>query len=436
MANVLTSFLIGIGFDTSKLDSGMRDVDSKMGQVKGSALKVSAALVAVFGSAAASVVKTAAGVDQLALKTGNMRTPMQYIYNYGNALKFLGGSAEDALGIVSTIERTLNNLQLKGDLGPLQDLALAGIDISQLTNAKSAQEFLATLSQQVPQLDKNQRGVVQQSLGLSDAALKSLTQGPEAFQASMARSEELSGNIEKLTDNSRKLMENSAEFSLAIEGITNELSVQFLSSLVGVSGWINNFLKENKEGITGAIKYAADNATATAVLGAGATASLLGAGLSKIGLSTIGGAASGAGTLGVAVAGSAIGANVLNESLGKYVPGYSQASLGFDEALKSVTGLDRIPGPLELIFGGKPNSSDGLSPSDVAMPDTSSGLSHAEERQAGAEALAGALSKTPIKVQNTVNVNLDGQALEAKITEVNERTAHDTLDDLSTTTAR
>lgn len=436
MANVLTSFLIGIGFDTSKLDSGMRDVDSKMGQVKGSALKVSAALVGAFGTAAASVVKTASDVDQLALKTANMRTSMQYIYNYGNALKFLGGNAEDALSIVSGIEKTLNNLQLKGDLGPLQDLALAGIDISQLTSAKNAEDFLSILSQQVPQLDKNQRGVVQQSLGLSDAALKDLTRGPEERGAALARAEELTGNIEKLTENSRKLMENSAEFSMAIDGVTNELAEKFLPSLVGVSGWINSLIQENKGGISDVIQYAADNSKATFTLGFSALAATIGAGLSKVGLSTIGGAAGGAGTLGVAVAGGAIGSNILNESLGKYVPGYSDASLGFDEALKSVTGLDRIPGPLELIFGGKPNSSSGLSPSDVAMPDTSSGLSHAEERQAGAEALAGALSKTPIKVQNTVNVNLDGQALEAKITEVNERTAHDTLDDLSTTTAR
>lgn len=435
MANVLTSFLIGIGFDTSKLDSGMRDVDTRMGQVKGSALKVSAALVGAFGAAAASVVKTASDVDQLALKTGNMRTSMQYIYNYGNALKFLGGNAEDALSIVSGIEKTLNNLQLKGELGPLQDLALAGIDISQLTNAKSAEEFLATLSQQVPGLDKNQRGVVQQSLGLSDAALKSLTQGPEAFQSSLVKSEELTGNLNELTDNSRKLMENAAEFSLTIDGITNELAKKFLPSLVGVSGWINNFLKENKGSISEAIQYAADNSAATATLGTGALAATIGAGLSKIGLSTIGGAVGGAGTLGVAVAGSAIGANVLNESLGKYVPGYSKASTGFDEILKSVTGLDRIQSPMELIFGGKPNSSAGLSPSDIQQG-SSSGMSAAEERQAGADALASALSKSPVKVSNTVNVMLDGQAFENKVIEVNERTAHDTLDDIQSTTAR
>lgn len=436
MANVLTSFLIGIGFDTSKLDSGMRDVDGKMGQVKGSALKVSAALVGAFGAAAASVVNTAKNVDQLALKTGNMRTPMQYIYNYGNALKFLGGSAEDALSIVSTIEQTLNNLQLKGELGPLQDLALAGIDISQLTGAKSAEDFLSILSQQVPQLDKNQRGVVQQSLGLSDAALKSLAQGPEAFQASLVRSEELTGNIDELTENSRKLMESAAEFSATIEGLTNELAKKFLPSLVGVSGWMNNFVKENRAGISEAIQYAADNSAATATLGAGATASLIGAGLAKVGLTTVGGAIGSAGTLGVAVAGGAIGANVLNESLGKYVPGYADISRGFDENIRQITGLERIPGPMELIFGGRPNSSAGLSPSDVALPEASSGMSAAEERQAAADAVAGALSKSPIKVQSTVNVNLDGQALEAKITEVNERSAHSTLDDLSTTTAR
>lgn len=453
MANVLTSFLIGIGFDTSKLDSGMKDVNSKMDGVKGSALKVSAALVGAFGAAAASVVKTASDVDKLALKTGNMRTSMQHVYNYGNALKRMGGDADDAKSSIANIETLLNGIQFKGDLGGLSDMAVAGIDILDLSRATSAEQFQAQLSRQIPGMTKEQRGVTQKSLSLSDAELKVLAQGPEAFQGNLARSEELTGNIEELTVNSRKLMENAADFSLAIEGITNELAKEFMSSLIGVSGWINSFLAENKGVISSGIKYAGENAGATAALGAGATASLIGAGLTKVGLSTIGAAASGAGAAGVAVAGSALGANLLNTTLDKYIPGYGDISRGFDENIMQVTGLERIPSPLELLFGSSPASGAGLSPSDMRGRDpltSGDGLSPSElnantgaisaedDRQANADALAGAISRSPIKVSNTttVNVELDGRAFDARVTEVNERTAHEALGDLSTTTAR
>lgn len=457
MANVLTSFLIGIGFDTSKLDSGMKDVNSKMDGVKGSALKVSAALVGAFGAAAGSVVNTAGKIDQLALKTGNMRTSMQYVYNYGNALKRMGGDADDAKSSIANLETLLNNYHFNGQRGIFDDMNKASIDTLDLVNTYTGEDFIAQLNRQLPGMTKEQRSVTQKTLGLSDAEIKTLSQDPVEFQASLAKSEELTGNIEGLTKNSRELMQNSADFSLAIEGITNELAGEFMSSLIGVSGWINGFLAENKGVINSGIKYAGENAGATAALGAGATASLLGSGLKLAGLSTIGGAASVAGTAGMGVAGSAIGANLLNESLGKYIPGYSEASLGFDEVLKELSGAERIPSPLELLFGGKERArtmqelypddissgewrpiqrGEGMSPSEMS---SATGAPSAEdERQANADALAGAISRSPIKVSNTttVNVELDGRAFDARVTEVNERTAHEALGDLSTTTAR
>lgn len=453
MANVLTSFLIGIGFDTSKLDSGMKDVNSKMDGVKGSALKVSAALVGAFGAAAGSVVNTAGKIDQLALKTGNMRTSMQYVYNYGNALKRMGGDADDAKSSIANLETLLNNYHFNGQRGIFDDMNKASIDTLDLVNTYTGEDFLAQLNRQLPGMTKEQRSVTQKTLGLSDAEIKTLSQDPVEFQASLAKSEELTGNIEGLTKNSRELMKNAADFSLAIEGITNELAKEFMSSLIGVSGWINSFLAENRGAISSGIKYAGENSGATAALGAGATASLLGMGLTKVGLSTIGGAASVAGTAGVGVAGSAIGANLLNKTLDKYIPGYGDISRGFDENIMQVTGLERIPSPLELLFGSSPTSSAGLSPSDMRGRDpltSGNGLSPSElsantgaisaedERQANADAIAGAISRSPIKVSNTttVNVELDGRAFDARVTEVNERTAHESLGDLSTTTAR
>ena len=64
--------------------------------------------------------------------------------------------------------------------------------------------------------------------------------------------------------------------------------------------------------------------------------------------------------------------------------------------------------------------------------------SREDERTANADAFADALSRTPIKVENQTNltIELDGQALETKITQVNERQNYETLGDLKTTTER
>ncbi|MNF85779.1 hypothetical protein D3C85_1319910 [compost metagenome] len=61
-----------------------------------------------------------------------------------------------------------------------------------------------------------------------------------------------------------------------------------------------------------------------------------------------------------------------------------------------------------------------------------------EDRQASAEAIAGALSRAPIKVENQLGITLqlDGQALESKIMQVNERQNHEALGDFTATTER
>lgn len=495
MANVLTSFLIGIGFDTSKIDAGVRGVESGMDRVKGSVLKTSAGIVGAFGAGAASVVSTAREVDQLALKTNNLRTSQQYIYNYGNALKSLGGNAEDALSQVSSIETALNNLRLKGEMGPLQDLALAGIDISQLQYAQSGEDFLLKLSEQFPRLDKGQRGVAKEALGLDDASVKLLSMGPEAFQGRMMDAEGLTGNLNGLTENSRILMENSAKFGQIIDGVTNEMAEKFLPSLIGVSSWANEFLLKNRDKISNAIDYAAENSNATFTLGTSAGASLAGAGLAKLGLQTAGTALGKAGAAGMAVSSSAIGADVLNEVLGKYVPHYIEASQSFDRGIMKMTGWDHVPSPMEVFFGQEPQkpapgtagagrpmdsgvASDpeveveqpvwmpvdrsGVGPNDPrsevyngpvikeqVMPDADLapqainrveqpvpiGAEQAAREGTRLEAMQEALRR-PVEVNNKLTVVLDGQALEAKIIETNERVAYDALADIQTTTAR
>ncbi|WP_448693597.1 hypothetical protein [Pseudomonas rhizophila] len=498
-SKVLKSFLIGIGYDTKALEAGDKKINASLNGIKSGALGISGALIGAFGAAAGSVIGVARRVDQLALSTQNLRTSMNSVYNFGNAVQLMGGQASEALDALTRFEEFQNNIRLNGEDGSINELAKAGIDVLSLTYTRTGEEFMRELAEMLPRLDEGQRSQVQSTLGLSDAVFRSLAGGADNLDELMKKAAALTGSVDQLTDESRKLAENASEFGLIIEGIKNELAEEFLPSLIGAGSALNNFLKEYRDEIGGAIGYAADNAGATAVLGGSATAAVAGAAAAKLGLSTVGGAVSKAGTAGVAVTGSAIGANLLNRTLDENVPGYGAASRSFDELLKSVTGLDRIKGPLELISGGMGGSDVSQSPKVEQQPTDQSetytgtversqedidylnrrdggdsqapertiedipsasaerrndelfggrsaldsippanGPTPEEDRQATAEALAGALSRTPVKVESHLNVNmqLDGQALESKIIQVNERQNYETLGDLKTTTER
>ena len=382
MTQVIKRFLVGLGFDTKEFDEGQRDVTAGLGNMRGGVLGVSAAMVGAFGAAATSVINTANKIDDLALKTSNLKTPIQFVYDYGNALKTLGGDAGEALTAISAIEETLNNLRVRGEMGALNDLALAGIDVSRLQNAPDAQEFLRILAEQMPSLDVGQRAVARDALGLSDAALKSLVQGVDAFDAALIRAQDLTGNIEGLVENSRKLNEATAELGLTVEGIRNELAEKLLPSLAGVASRLNNFLIDNKDAI---------QQSGEALQYAPFTAPFI------------------------------WGMRYLGRPDEESEPGPSfPLRNGYD--------------PNPKFYNNAPSLRDMFdSSSSVAPPSM-----RERDQAAAADAISAAMSRSPIKVDNRIDmqVQLDGQAIESKIIDVNERQNFDSLEDLRTTTDR
>lgn len=442
MSNVLTKFLVGIGWDTTEYDKGSRNIERSLDNVKGTALKTSAALIGAFGGVAASVVNTSHQVDQLALKTGKFNTGTEFVYRFGNALKLLGGNADEALTAVSGIEEMLTKLRLSGDAGALAELPKAGVDISGLLRSQSADEFLSLLSEQLPGLDKQQRQFVQGQLGLSDAAMKSLSGGSQEFDALLQRATDLTGSLEGLTENSRILQEQLTELGLRLDGVSNELAEKFLPSIIGATTWFSKLIDENRDKISGVIDYATENPGVTSAAVGSAGASVAGGILAKLGLSSLGGVISKAGTFGLAASGASVAADVTNRALDENVPGYADTSRSFDQFLMRLTGVNRIVSPRELFFG---TSADGTAQSGAGTDEplvdpmmyTPVSDQYRNEGQ-DADAVVKAIQAAKLNVKNDVNltVELDGRALESKITEVNERTAYDTVSDVSTTTAR
>lgn len=442
----LKSLLIGIGYDTKGLEAGEKKITGSLEGLKGRTLQISGALVGAFAAGAASIAATARDVDRLAASTQNLRTSTNAVYNYGNAFKLMGGEASEALDAISRFEEFQNNLRLNGQDGSIDALAKAGIDVFALSSTRTGEEFMRALSDMLPSLDEGQRTQVQSTLGLSDYAMRAMSGGSDNLDALATKAGQLTGPVDGLIDNSRKLQESASELSLTIEGIRNELADKFLPSLIGASNWFNKLIGDNREEISGVIDYAAENDGATSLAGLSAGSVVAGAAASKLGLAGMGGAASSAGTLGVATVAGSIGAHELSQYLDSKLPGYGQASREFDDWIKSITGLKTIKSPLQLINdvfapGTQPadyqSSAYGGRSAQDSMPAPAS-ESRADERNAYAESIAGALARSPIKVQSQLGIvlQMDGQAIESKIVQVTERQNYETLGDLTTSTER
>lgn len=398
MSKVLTSFLVGIGYDTKGLEDGSKKIQSSMQGVKGAALGISAALVGAFGAAISSTLVTSRRVDELALATQNLRTSPNYVYDLGNAIRLMGGDAADAVSTIQSLEQILNNAQMRGEFGPLLDLPLAGVDITGMDQAESGSELLRMISEQLPALDEGQRALVQEALGLSDAVFRTIVNGTEELGRVMAKANNLTGNIEQLTENSRRLAENTSALGLAVEGVTNEIAERFLPGLIGVTDWATSFLENNKTPIADVVDTAKD-------------AAMLPVQFLKFGAT--------GGIGGAAVRGA-------------------QEAFSEGSAVRRILGIDDGGIKYERPSGVSPDWSPNpsfmpMSAEDTIMPSRTS----AEETEARrAESLASALSRSPVKVENFLTIQLDGQAVEAKIIDVNERTSYSALEDIKSTTER
>jgi hypothetical protein len=428
MANVLTSFLVGIGWETSDFDKGVRDVERSLQGVKVSTLAVSAAILGAFAGVASAAINTAQRVDQLSLATQNLNTNKQFVSDLGGAMRLMGGDAAAALTEVRGIEEALTNLQVKGEIGPFSELATAGVDISNLTNKSTAEGFLSELSDQLPNLSNNQRQVVQSSLGLSDATMKAISGGSQQFEALVQRSQDLTGTITQLTDNSRALSDQMAEFGLRMTGITNELTEKTLPGLVKFTTWTNQFIEAHRDDISGVIDTVSDNPGATTALGAGAAGTTFGALLSKLGLKTVGGALSRTGAVGTIAGGATLATDVVFDTLESKFPGLRSFEQDVDQKARDI-GLGPLVDFSDWLF----NTGEAQSPQAMQTP-----YKDVTRTSEDNDALVKAIQAAKVNVDNQINLNvsLDGQALESKITEVQERSNYSTIDDVRSSTAR
>lgn len=455
MAQTLTNFLIGIGFDTKDFDKGQKRVTDGLGSIKTGALLSSASLAGAFSTMAKMAIGAGDRIDQIALASAKFNTSAKFVNNYGNALRLLGGQATESMQAVGAAEEALAQFKIKGSFAAFQDPALTGIDTTALTKAASGEEFLRLLSDMLPSLNKDQQRLIQNNFGFSDATMASLRDGSAKFDAVIAKAEALAPGFDAVVDSARAFNEQLAEIKLKFEGIGNNLGEKLLPALAGILGELGSFIDKYKPQIKTAIDVVAKSPGAAVAVTAGSAAAVTGAIATKVGLKAVGSALSvsgGYGTLaGIGMLAASMddkdiesltgvklphsmfqaprpmGSNVENLARWK-VDNNQQKSMTTAERLSAInSGRKQDIASMSDFFGSAQNPLDLFKSS----PDGTSAETLRLNSQAKNES-----KRTPIQNNINLNVELGGQALDSRIVDVTSRRETNTIEDIKSTTAR
>lgn len=309
MANVITQFLIGIGYQYD--DKGERAAKAGMEAIKSSTLAIGSTL-------AAAAIGAGAKVDQLAEKSRKLQdqlyrtnTPTTWAQGYGVALTELGGSADDAVGRITGLEQKLAALKM-GDRSFVDSLGVAGFDAGDLAQAKDAQDFITRAADQFSRATHTQQVNMANVLGLTDAEFKLWQQGGSYVTEHSKKLAEQLGYTESLNQKQYEYSQSWIQLNLEMDKAGNTISNIMLPGMTELvkkaneyTGALNKFAQENPE----TTKNIVEGGTA---IGIGAAILTGGKLLSKVpGLGVLGSAATPVGT----VVGGGLAANSAWDSI-------------------------------------------------------------------------------------------------------------------------
>jgi len=442
MANVITSFLIGIGLDTSEFEKGQKKVSQAMEGIKSSTLAIGSSL-------AAAAIGAGAKVDQLAEKSRKLQdqlyrtnTQTTWAQGYGAALTELGGNADDAVGRITGLEQKLAALKM-GDRSFVDSLGVAGFNAGDLAQAKDAQDFITRAADQFSRATHTQQVNMANVLGLTDAEFKLWQQGGSYVTEHSKKLAEQLGYTESLNQKQYEYSQSWVQLNLEMDKAGNTISNIMLPGMTELVKKANEYTRAMN-------KFAQDNPDTTKTIVEGGAAVGLGAAvltgakvLSKVpGLGVLGPVAAPAAT----VVGGGLAANSAWDSIMDFSDStYGTDTTGGGNFKKNsplgklhdfiYDGVSSAPDPGSYLakpmhgadyqssmYSTKPTHGADYMPSSYASPDYNAAA-------VGGVAASAVSALPPIRVDNklsmTGTVELDGrqvgEIIDVKIDEHNQQ---------------
>lgn len=425
MSSVLTSFLVGIGWDTSGFDQGTKHIESSMGSVKSSVLQTAASIgtLTALTGAGLKFAKSTSEIDNFTRSIGVGRSDL---LAFGGALQGMGGDADSAIGILTSLEQKRASI-LTGETGWIAPAARAGIDTNSILQATDSLDAVLRLSDQFQQLSAQQRLNAADALGFDPATVAFLSQGRDVVEATLNQYRDARPLVDGLTEASRDLTQEWSRLEALAGGIGDKVQSKLIPAITQATTVVTEFLNANKQAIDAGIeKYGTpENIEAASVAAAGAGVSTAGAVagslLQRFGLtgtgSLVAGGARLVGGAGIAYGVADIASRFADEQL-QQIPGYQELDAAFTRKAYDVTGWDLSRGNVYEGTAREPLYQF-TAPDSAWTPGYGSG---------------------PKPQPTTINVNatleMDGKVLADKVLSVVSDSNQAALDDLQSTTER
>lgn len=323
MANTITNFLVGIGFDYD--ENATKEIGSGIDSVKSKALQLGAVVAGAFGIKALTGDFANAN-DTLGKFSQVFNVTADDISSFGRALAIEGGTVESFISQLEGLERLRAGTK-QGEFGFVAAAQLAGIDTQGFIDATNATEAYLALADQFKSLSGQQRINAASAFGLDDASIRLLSRGREGVEKLVEQQRVIRPVTEAMTQSSAEFNDQMINLTNNVGSFADRISERLLPEINNVIDGMNKWIGVNRElansGIDKFLDFAIDNPSAvaagTGLVATGALATSAGL-LSKVpGIGGALGASSkfGAGGLGIASAGL-LGV-AIGEEINKYL---------------------------------------------------------------------------------------------------------------------
>ena len=241
MPNVLSSFLVGIGFDLDK--KSMKQTENAIDGIKKRSLQLGAVVAGAFGIKSLTT-DFAQTNDMLGKFSEIVGTSASDLNALGIAAKFEGGTLQSALGLINSIADARAGL-LIGDAAIIGALDLAGIDADAITTTTDNMEALFRIADDFATSDTLQRINMAKALGIDPQLISLLSQGSDQLKVIL-------DDVKKINDVNPLDAEQAAQwndavlqFSENLRGVRTDISREILPLGTEMIESINKALEDN-----------------------------------------------------------------------------------------------------------------------------------------------------------------------------------------------
>lgn len=296
MASVIDELVIKIAFDVSALQKQTANVDAQLKSIREAGEKTgkdmeaggkraanffatakteALAFMAVLTGGAGLITaaaQTAASIADLGRAATNLNgMDPTALDAWGQALKRIGGNAEDAISSFNNVGAALARYKLKGDTAIIPFLNAIGAQATM-----SPEQIALKFSEYIkahPEKTNQDINVIGQGLGMSQSMTNLLREGPTRVREELALSRKLGLRTQDMIETASNFQRDWEALNQAARNLKDKMMVQMMPAMDHVVNWLTDFITEHPQAAEG---VAAGGTIAAGALGSSAAARFLG----------------------------------------------------------------------------------------------------------------------------------------------------------------